>query len=96
MTAKPGHLRDRSAQNNWMDSGEAICALLMVGDLIGKHRSEYRMPQMIVSIISCKEGIQMLNGMIDMFFYRYLGIVTMIEVFIILFGTVLCNTGCCK
>lgn len=63
-------------------------------DLIGKHGSENGMTQMIVALITGKESIQMLNGMVDVFLCGDPLVVAVLERFAILLRAVLCRLCC--
>ena len=51
-------------------SGVAIGSILFMVHLISKHGTQNGMAQMIVALIACQVGEQVLNGMIDMFLRR--------------------------
>ena len=76
------------------DSGIAIHPVLTMCNFIGKHGSNDGMSEMVVAFVSSKESVQMLKSMIDMFFDRYPGVVSVIKILTVLCGAILGDLGC--
>lgn len=64
--------------------------------IVSKHSSYDCVTQVIVGRITCQVSIQMLNGVIDMFLYGDLCIVTLVECFPILIRTILSHFSSCE
>ena len=72
-----------------MESGESIGSTLIMRHLIGKHRPEDGMAQMIVGSVPGEESIQVLNGMVDMLLGGDFRVVAVVEVLAVLFCAIL-------
>ena len=66
--AKPGQRSDRSAARIRSESGEAVSSVLLMIDLEGEHRAQNGVRQMIVAGIAGEIGVEVLDGMVHMFF----------------------------
>ncbi len=90
-TAKPGHRKDKSEQSyfkGFCKSGEAVCSLLFMIDIICKHCAENGVAQMVVARITREERIQMLYRVVDVLLCGNTLVVAVQQRFIVFLRTI--------
>ena len=89
--AKPGQRNDKSAARIRSDSGKSVISVLLMIYLIGKHRAQDGVRQMIITRITGKIGIEMLDGMVYVFLSRNLLVIAFQLCFAVFLRTVFRN-----
>lgn len=89
--AKPGQRNDKSAARIRSDSGKSVVSVLLMIYLIGKHRAQDGVRHMIITRITGKIGIEMLDGMVYVFLNRNLLVIAFQLCFAVFLRTVFRN-----
>ena len=72
-------------------SGLAVYPVSLMIDLIGEHRPEDGVAQVVVALVSGEVGEQVLDGMVNVFLRRDLLVIPVEKRLAILLRTILCN-----